>query len=113
MPNYHIIDFLKNYEIVIDPKIQEREIFPFTMQCAKRFFLNFAEESFNFDREVRSILIYDGKENLPRHSFATGFLFSQSYGELEALGSIPKPIGSIHMEYGGNTTLPYVNAKSL
>jgi len=109
MPTYHIIDFLKNFEIRIEPNIQERELFPFTMQCAKRFFNNFTEESFTINEEVRSIIITDGKENLPRHSYVSGSLYSLTCEEIEGLDlDKRKPVGFINLEYGGNRTKPYV-----
>ncbi len=112
MPIYRIIDFMKEREIVIAPPIQERPMYPFTWHCATRFFANFINETFVFERQVRSIMIYDGKENLPRHSFAMGFLYSQTCDEMHAFAvqhqPIPKPVGTIALEYGGELTAPYV-----
>ena len=113
MAVYNIISFLQSAEILINPDIQERVQYPFTMQWAKKFFDNFVNDSFHFDGFVGSIVIYDGKENLPRHSYASGFLFSQSIDEINNLGNFPDPIGSIQFEYGGNTTTPYISVTTL
>jgi len=113
MAIYNIINFLRSAEILINPDIQERSLYPFTMQCAKKFFDNFVNDSFDFDGYVGSIVIYDGKENLPRHSYAAGFLFSQRIDEINSLGIFPDPIGSIQFEYGGNTTTPYISVTTL
>jgi tetratricopeptide (TPR) repeat protein len=105
---YYIFDFLKVNEISISPDIQEREVFPFTMDCAQRLFDNFRDSSFEFDGMVKAIVIFDGKENLPRQSYAHGFLFSQTLDEIGAMSSLPKPLGKIELEYGGSLTSPIV-----
>jgi Flp pilus assembly protein TadD len=105
---YRLSKFIINNEISISPEIQENEKFPFTMDCAQKFFANFVNLSFNFDRPITSIIIYDAKENLPRHSYAHGFLYSQSLDEIGEMATMPKPIGTIHFEYGGNLTTPVI-----
>lgn len=101
MAKYAMIDFLLCNKVLISPEIQNRQRFPFTMQAAKRFFDRFAGESFELDAPVRSIVVYDGKENLPRHSYASGFLFAYSLYEMQEIGSFPDPVGSIHLEVLG------------
>lgn len=104
----HLRDFLASDNILISPEIQNAPLFPFTIERARRFFAVFQDEGFDFAAEVKAIVINSGKENLPSHSFATGFLFSQSLDELEKLRGFPKPVGSIHMECGGNTKKPVI-----
>lgn len=116
MATYRLMDFMKAFEIAIDPPIQERQLYPFTMQCAKNFFDCFVNESFKFDGVVRSILIYDGKENLPKHSYAKGWLFSQNCDELGALERTPKPVGHIYLDFGGfreTDQVPRIEASKL
>jgi len=108
---YTFGDFLRGRgEIFIDPDIQTQPLFPFTMECAKRFFANFKKERFAFDAgEIRSVFIRCGKEALPRHSFADGRLYPQTLDEIGRLGeSALDPVGDIHFEFGGNATAPYV-----
>ena len=105
-----MIDFLKTAEIFVIPEIQNRPQFPFTEQLAIKFFKNFSTESFQFDGTARFILVIDGKYNLPSHSFATGQLFKENYDEFMNAPDMPTPVGSIHFEFGGNTTTPYIKA---
>jgi len=97
-------------EVFIDPDIQNQPIYPFTMDCAQRFFRNFKKERFAFDGpEIKSIFIRRAKEALPRHSFADGRLYPQTLAEIGRLGeSALDPVGDIHFEFGGNATAPYV-----
>ncbi len=106
--NHVIRHFLTSNNVLISPEIQNAPHFPFTMECARTFFEVFLDERFQLDALVGSILINSAKENLPRHSFASGFLFSETLDELEKLTSFPSPVGSIHMEYGGNTITPVI-----
>lgn len=113
MPTYKMIDFLKTAEIFVIPEIQNRPVFPFTEQLAIKFFHNFSTESFQFDGTARFILIMDGKYNLPRHSFASGLLFKENYDEFMYAPNMPEPVGSIHFEFGGNRTAPYIKVDRL
>jgi hypothetical protein len=109
---YRIADFTRSANIYIESDIQVRELYPFTMECAKRFFDCFKRESFAFEGKVGSIRIYRGKEALPRHSYAIGWLYSQTIDEMEKQGKWPdRPIGEIDLELGGNATAPYVSVK--
>ena len=102
---YKIVDFLKAGTIVIHPSIQRRAQYPFDMAAAKRFFSHFVEESFAFGTVIKSITIFDGKEVFPRHSYAVGFMYSQTIEELDGLeqrhDKIPQPVGKLHLECGG------------
>jgi len=108
MASYRMYDFLLANEVLVSPDIQNRAQYPFTMQAAKRFFDNFIRETFDLDADVKSIVVYDGKENLPRHSYASAFLFSYSLDEMQEMDSFPDPVGSMHMEIGGNTLSPVI-----
>lgn len=110
---YRIIDFLRRAEVVIHPDIQQRARYPFNMTAAKRFFDHFAHESFSFDRPVKSILIHDGKENYPQHSYANGFLFSETADEIQGRGTFPDPVGEIYLEVGGTAVAPKVKVTPL
>jgi hypothetical protein len=106
---YTFGDFWRSNDIYIDEDIQNQVQYPFTMQCAKRFFANFKRERFAFEGEIRSIFIRRGKEALPRASFADGGLYPQTLDEIAKLcQSALNPIGEIHFEFGGNATAPYV-----
>jgi hypothetical protein len=113
MPIYHIIDFLKEQNIRIHPAVQRRAVYPFTMQQATSFFSYFEAESFRFFGTVRSILVYDGRAELPDHSYVVGYLFPQTAEELDALPTFPNPVGMIYLEYGGTRSFPYINVKKL
>ena len=116
MPRYFITDFLRDMNIIIHPVIQDRALHPFTMQVAKIFFDNFVNYSFNFEGAVNTIIIYDGKENSPRHSYANGWLYKETFDELERLenlGKIPSPVGSITFEYGGTHSTPIIKIDKL
>jgi hypothetical protein len=105
---YRILDFLMSGNIIISPDAQNAAAYPFTMECVRRFFKEFEQESFSFDGAIGSIMIMGGKENLPRHSFASGVLFPQTLDEQERPGRFAKPVGSIHMECGGNISTPVI-----
>ncbi|MEK6410583.1 MAG: HEAT repeat domain-containing protein [Acidobacteriota bacterium] len=107
---YTFGDFLRTGEIFIDPDIQKQPLYPFTMDCAQRFFSNFKKERFAFEgAEIKSIFIRRGKEALPRHSFAGGRLYPQTLDEIGQLGeSALDPVGEIDFEFGGNATAPYI-----
>jgi hypothetical protein len=104
-------DFWRSDNILIHPAIQNQPHYPFSMQCAKRFFKNFAKERFAFEGWVKSICVHRGKEALPGHSFADGHLLSKTLDELEQLGDPAMDkytLGEIHFELGGNAVAPYV-----
>jgi hypothetical protein len=109
---YTFGDFWRSGEILIDPAIQHQPQYPFTMDCAKRFFKHFAKERFAFEGEVKSICVSRGKEALPRHSVADGFLLSQT---LDEMAQVTDPgeerkytVGEVHFEFGGNAVVPYL-----
>lgn len=117
MANYRIADFIRNGQVLIMPDIQDRPQFPFTIQRAMQFFRCFANESFDLDQKVSSIIIYDGKEALPHHSYAAGHLYAASLEEIgdatQKTGRLPDPVGTINMEYGGTRTSPRLQAQPL
>ena len=109
---YTFGDFWRANEILIDPDIQRQPHYPFTMECAKRFFKNFTKERFAFEGDVKSIWVHSGKEALPRHSHADGHLLSKTLDEM-AQGDDPAPertyrVGGIHFEFSGSAVVPYV-----
>jgi len=110
---YRVIDFLRRDEVLISPDIQDRPGYPFTLERARRFFDKFQSESFAFDGEVKSIIIFDGKENLPRHSFATGLLYPHTLDQLKRLGTVKQPVGEIHFECGGTLSAPRIGVSRL
>ncbi|MBU1172884.1 MAG: hypothetical protein KKD44_25270 [Proteobacteria bacterium] len=112
MSKYQIIDFLKSSDIYILEIIRTRELYPFTMACAKRFFDNFLHETFEFNGVVRSLHVWDAKENLPRHSYAFVWLYAQSLDELEGK-PFPDPLGELRFEYGGNMKSPSMSIRKL
>ncbi len=110
---YTVHDFMieSPSQFVVMPDIQQRPQHPFTIDCAERFFGYFAKQPFNFAGMIRSIVIYDAKENLPNHSYAAGWLFQESLEEIGQLGSLPNHLGSIHFEFGGTTTTPTIRVQ--
>jgi len=110
---YRMENFWRSNDIYIDPDIQTREGNQFTMNCAKRFFVPFLKEYFAFEGKVGSIRIYDGKEALPRHSYAFGWLYSDTIDEImRHRGTWPEhPVGTINFEYGGNAKAPYISVQ--
>ena len=113
MPQYFMANFMFSNDIIIHPDIQNREIYPFTMEKAGVFFNVFASELFSFEGKIGSMVIYDGKENSPRHSYANGWLYKETADELEKMPELPKSIGTIDFEYGGTLSTPKIIAKKL
>lgn len=106
---HRIKDFFHTSDIYIDPDIQQRRQYPFTVQCAKRLLSHFKGESFAFQGHVRSLRIYDGKEVLPRHSYANVWLYSETIDEIQRRGAWPdKSIGTISFEFEEMMMVPYV-----
>src|SRR5579863_7861236 len=99
-------------QFMVMPDIQRRPQYPFTMDSARRFFSYFAKQPFNFAGVITSIVIYDGKENLPNHSYAAGWLYRESLEEIGQLGKLPDHLGSIHFEYGGATVAPTMRVEA-
>jgi hypothetical protein len=110
---YTIRDFIMESpsQFLVMPDIQQRPQFPFTMKSAQRFFGYFMKQPFNFAGFITSIIIYDGKEHLPEHSYAAGWLCQERLEEIAQLGRFPKPLGSIHFEYGGTTINPTIRVE--
>ncbi len=108
-------DLWRSDNILIHPAVQNQPHYPFTMQCAKRFFKNFIQERFAFEGWVKSICIHRGKEALPGHSFADGHLLSKTLDEMEQLDDPAMErnytLGEIHFEFGGNAVAPYVTVQ--
>ncbi len=79
---------------------------------------------FNGTIKPKSMLLHSLKYNLPRHSFAHGYLLSINVDKFMEIGEsgVHKSmgdllqiyvIGSIEIEYGGNISDTVVRAKSL
>jgi hypothetical protein len=111
---YTVRDFIMDSpsQFMVMPDIQQRAQYPFTMECAKRFFGPFMKQPFNFAGMITSMVIYDGKENLPNHSYAAGWLYRQTLEEIGQLGRLPDHIGSIHFEFGGTTINPSIRVEA-
>ena len=108
---HRIRDFFKSSNIQVDKDL-ERAQPPFTTERAMRFFANFKKESFAFEGQVGSIRIYEGKEVLPGHSFASGWLYSETIDSIEQRGDWPRDsLGSIHFEFGDVIRIPYMVVK--
>lgn len=105
--HHKVINFFRADAVGIFPPIQDRELYPFTMDCVERFFKLFANQTFNFNADISSILIYDAKENLPKHSYAHGMLFDLPLDNVRS-DPMPKPIGWIHFECGGGIDSPKI-----
>jgi len=94
---YRMRDFLiSDNKLIVTPEAQNARVFPFARDRARRFFMEFKDVEFDFNGQIGFILIHTGKENLPSHSIADGFLFEQTFDEyirLGRLGALPKPIG--------------------
>ena len=110
---YTLRDFITEAppQFMVMPDIQHRPQRPFTMDAARRFFGHFGEQPFNFAGMITSIVIYDGQEQLPNHSYAAGWLFQETLEEIGNLGRLPDQIGSIHFEYGGTTVAPTIRVE--
>jgi len=107
--SYRIANFMSSAGIYIDKNIQTRESSPFTMECGRRFFMPFALESFWFEGQVGSIRIYEGKEGLPGHSYANGWLYTETLDEIHERGKWPdRALGEIHFEFGGIAAAPCI-----
>jgi hypothetical protein len=104
-----------NFGIAHD--IQHRELHPFTMGAAARFFSRFDDGVFECDKEVGFIEIFDGKENCPEACYAAGWLYSQPWRELVALedqGKKPEPHGKIQFEYADSLKIaPRIEVSSV
>jgi hypothetical protein len=61
------------------------------VDCAARFFGHFTKLPFKFAGVIQSEAIYDGRENLPYHSYAAGWLYEQS---LEQVAQFRRPAGA-------------------
>lgn len=81
-------------ELAIHPSIQNRSLYPFTDDVAEKFFNVFYNMSFEFEGEFRTVYLYDAKENSPKHSYATGWLFEDDLEQVNAYqrqhGKLPK-----------------------
>jgi hypothetical protein len=112
---YTFGDFWRRNEIFIDPEIQRQPHFPFTIECARRFFRNFAKERFAVQGDVKSIWVNGGKEALPRHSSADALLLSRTLDEMAQLNDAAPErkykIAEIHFEFGGNAAAPYISVR--
>lgn len=117
MRTFRIVDFLTAKAVAVHPLIERREQYPFTLLAAKRFFDHFLNESFQIDAVVRSILVFDGKVNLPQHSYAACWLFAEAPDQLEQYkdvhGKLPPTVGLLHLEFGGTLIGPSVTARLL
>ena len=110
---YTIGDFVMSSppQFLVMPDLQRRVRFPFTVDCAERFFGPFAKVPFKFEGVILSIVIYDGTENLPNHSYAAGWLYQQTLEQIAQPEEPPEPVGSVYFEYGGATTTPSIRVE--
>jgi hypothetical protein len=119
---YTLRDLWRSRDVYVDPVIERRPEYPFTMEIAKLFFAIFIDCRFAFEGEIRSIIIRGGKaippigatidrvgETWPRHSYADGEIYPQTLDEISKLGlSAVKHVGKIHFEFGGSARAPYI-----
>ena len=79
---------LMNGSITAWSSLENRDKYPFGEEGFNRFFQHFFEMSFKFPGDFRCILIYDAKENAPRHSYAIGWIFAEDMDEVNRSGLI-------------------------
>ena|SRR5215213_5609755 len=95
--------------------LENRNPYPFGENEFNQFFQNFFSQSFTFPGDFGCILIYDAKENAPRHSYAIGWMFTEGMDEvnkyLRSTGQFPKVIGQITFEYGGGINPPRIRVE--
>ena len=113
MPEQLLMNYLVTNDIYINPDIQGRASYPFTMEAAMEFFNHVATRSFDFPSEIGSIIIYDGKYNPPHGSYVAAHLHRESLDGLMQKSALPKPIGSLHIEFTGQGQGIRVTAKRL
>jgi len=110
---YRIKDYFDSHNVSLDDDTFAEPPRPGRPnERAMRFFANFRKQSFAFQGAVGCIRIYEGKETLPGHSFATGWLYPQTMDAIEQRGGWPKDVvGSIHFEFGDLIRVPYLLVK--
>ncbi len=103
---------LMNGSITAWSSLENRDKYPFGEEEFNRFFQHFFKMSFKFPGDFRCILIYDAKENAPRHSYAIGWMFAEDVDEVNRYfrtrGEFPKVLGEIRFEYGGGIDTPRI-----
>ena len=102
---YRIGDFVMASppQLLVMAELQRRVRFPFTLDGAERFFAVFAKLPFQFAGMVQSVVIYEGRENLPNHSYAAGWLYEESLEQMAQMEQAPEAAGSIYFEFDGTT----------
>lgn len=114
---YVIGDFMNSHNVYISSAAQNMPLYPLSLSDAKNFFKYFKYESFDFDGIVKSIDIRTAKYNLPRSSWADGFLYSKTLDELDLIvekcNTLPNFVGFIHLAYGGHRESPHVQVEKL
>jgi tetratricopeptide (TPR) repeat protein len=100
---YRVLDFMRTNQIYVHTLAQEMPRYAMPMHLAKRFFDNFVGEVFRFDGITRSIIIWTAKYDLPKFSWADGYLYSQTLEEMDAAGwqNKPDPVARIYFACGG------------
>lgn len=106
---------LMNGNITAWSSLENRDRYPFGESEFNRFFQKFFDMSFKFPGDFGCILIYDAKENAPRHSYAVGWLFAENLdgfnNYLNRTGDFPNKLGEIMFEYGGTIDTPRISVK--
>ncbi len=106
---------LMNGSIVSSSSLENRDKYPFGENEFNRFFQRFLDKSFKFAGDFRCIFIYDAKENFPKHSYATGWMFPVEAEDLNdylrTKGGFPKALGEIRFEYGGGIDTPRITVE--
>jgi len=106
---------LMNGKITSSSSLEDREKFPFGEDEFNDFFQHFVKMRFIFPKDYGCILIYDAKENHPKHSYGIGWIFAENFDELNNYlnrGDLPKILGEITFEYGGTLLEPRITVKN-
>lgn len=103
--------FMLNSAIFSAPELEQRDVHPVTRERFDQLMAEFARSKFRFPTEVNTIYIHSAKMNLPKHSYAHGFLYAESPDFVAENGLPTAPIGTIDMEIGGSDPQPRLSVK--
>lgn len=112
MANYHVANLLKTDHLLIDDALFRRNKWRFSYDEAREFFRGFSDVSFELDDPVEGIILFDGRQDWPRHSWAFGYLFAPSPAAIRA-GAPPVVSASVLFEIGGSIHQPVVDIRRL
>ena len=112
---YNISDFINSDNVYISSAAQNMPAYPLSLRDAQIFFQYFKYESFDFDGVAKTIDIRSAKYNLPRSSWADGYLYSQTLDELDVIADrcnqLPNSVGHIYFACGGHNESPLIRVE--